>query len=236
MHTIDIFPPVTEAVGRRRAKEHVFDDFEPTRTALIVIDMQNFFCAEGQSFEVPVARDIVPNINRIAAALRRAGGLVVWVRTTFTNKTAVEWSTFLDYFNTPDLRADLLAGLTADSRGHQFWPNLDIQDGDEIVDKTRFSAFIPGASEIDERLRAKGIDTLLIAGTLTNVCCESTARDASMLNYKTIMVADGNAARNDAQHNASLSNLFVVFCDVQMTDDIVARLKMAAPSGVPAAE
>jgi len=105
MHTIDIFPPVTEAVGRRRAKEHVFDDFEPTRTALIVIDMQNFFCAEGQSFEVPVARDIVPNINRIAAALRRAGGLVVWVRTTFTNKTAVEWSTFLNYFNTPDLRA-----------------------------------------------------------------------------------------------------------------------------------
>ena len=70
--------------------------------------------------------------------------------------------------------------------------------------KTRYSAFIQGSSNIERLLRDRGIDTLLVTGTATNVCCESSARDAMMLNFKTIMVTDGNAATDDDDHNASL--------------------------------
>ena len=53
---------------------------------------------------------------------------------------------------------------------------------------------MPGTSDLPERLRARGFDTVLITGTVTNVCCESSARDANMTNFRTIMVSDGNAA------------------------------------------
>ena len=104
----------------------------------------------------------------------------------------------------------------------QLWPLLDVQPGDLIVDKTRFSAFIPGTCPLDEMLRARGIDTLIITGTLTNCCCESTARDALQQNYKIIFVADGNAAITDAEHNATLCNMATLFADVMTTAEVLA--------------
>ena len=68
--------------------------------------------------------------------------------------------------------------------GHAFYPGLDVAEGDLRVRKIRFSALIQGSSDLDAILRARGIDTLIVVGTATNVCCESTARDAMMLNYK----------------------------------------------------
>jgi ureidoacrylate peracid hydrolase len=91
--------------------------------------------------------------------------------------------------------------------------------------KKRFSAFIQGSSAIDEHLRRRGIDTLLIAGTTTNVCCESTARDAMMLNYKVVMVHDALAAYTDAEHNATLATFYMIFGDVQSIDEAAAALE-----------
>jgi isochorismate hydrolase len=75
-----------------------------------------------------------------------------------------------------------------------------------------------------ERLRAEGFDTVLIGGTVTNVCCESSARDAMMMNFRTVMVADANAAMSDAEHNASLANFWHIFGDVMTVDHVIARL------------
>ena len=96
-----------------------------------------------------------------------------------------------------------------------------------------YSAFIAGASDLEARLRAQGIDTVLIAGTLTNVCCESSARDAMMLNFRTVMVTDANAAMTDAEHNASLINFYLSFGDVLGTAEIEAGLVPAASSRAP---
>jgi ureidoacrylate peracid hydrolase len=62
---------------------------------------------------------------------------------------------------------------------------------------------------------------------VTNVCCESSARDASMLNFRTIMVSDGNAAGSQAEHDASLTAFYNVFGDVMDTDMIIAALRRA---------
>ena len=93
-----------------------------------------------------------------------------------------------------------------------------------MVEKRRYSAFIQGSSDLDSILRARGIDTLLVTGTLTNVCCESTARDAMMLNYRSVMVSDGNAAVTDFYHEASLLNMISTFGDVYSTDETIELL------------
>ena len=96
---------------------------------------------------------------------------------------------------------------------------------DEIIKKYRYSAFMPGTSDLPDRLRARGFDTVLITGTVTNVCCESSARDANMTNFRTVMVSDGNAANSQEEHDASLTAFYNVFGDVMDTDMIIASLR-----------
>ena len=76
----------------------------------------------------------------------------------------------------------------------------------------------------EARLRSHGFDTLLIAGTATNVCCESSARDAMMLNFKVVMVSDALGALTDAAHSATLLTFYGYFGDVLTTDEAVASL------------
>ena len=95
---------------------------------------------------------------------------------------------------------------------------------DLVVLKRRFSALVQGSSGLDQILRQKGIDTLLIVGTATNVCCESTLRDGMMMNYKCIMVSDANATHTDEEHNATLAAVAVRFGDVRTSEEVVALL------------
>src|SRR5271156_682670 len=127
--------------------------------------------------------------------------------------------------SSPAWRQKRIDALTAGSPGHQLWPELDVRPQDEIVEKYRFSGFLPGTSELPDRLRTLGFDTVLITGTVTNVCCESSARDAMMTNFKTIMVSDGNAAMTRHEHEASLTAFYHVFGDVMDTDMIIAALQ-----------
>ncbi len=225
MHDVNIPPSIVDRVTERRGRAHVYDDLDPRRTALVGVDMQNAVMMPGVAHSLcPMAKEIVPNINRLAAALRESGGRVVWVRTTFTDEVLREWSTYFDMV-TPEHTRKRIEALTSGSTGHAFWAELDIRADDLVVDKTRFSAFIQGSSNLNELLRGRGVDTVLVTGTVTNVCCESTARDAMMLNFKTVMVSDGNAAVTDAEHNASLIAFYLTFGDVMSTDELVASLR-----------
>src|SRR5215203_1747830 len=188
---------------------------------------QNYFVAEGFAAEVPEARDIVPNINRMAKALRAAGGTVVWVQTTAIG--ALEhWGNHHKHMLTPDRVDKRLAQLDENHEGFKVYPKLEALPGDLRVKKIKYSAFIAGSSEIDAQLKARGLETLLITGTVTNVCCESTARDAMMLDYRVVMLSDGNASLTDEEHAASLNNFLVFFGDVMTTDEAAARLVPAA--------
>ena len=224
MHKVAIPQTIIERVIARRGKEHVFDDFDPTRTALIVVDLQNGFMMPCVAFaEIPEAREIVPNVNRLAAALRAAGGTVVWIVTTYEPAVDREWSTYYR-LSTPANGAKRSAALTKGAKGHEIWPELEVKPGDPIVEKKRFSAFIQGSSELDKVLKARGIDNLLVTGTVTGVCCESTARDAMMLNYSVTMVTDGNASYSDEEHNRALTAFYATFGDIMPTDTLIALL------------
>jgi ureidoacrylate peracid hydrolase len=190
---------------------------DPSKTALIVVDMQNAFVAPGAPLEVPAARGIVDNINRLAQALRQAGGKVVWVMSTMPQKdSARDWIYLSDFLASAN-RETVRAALRPGSVHHELWPQLDRQPGDLASYKDRFSPFSPGASDLDARLKDEGIREVIVTGTLTNVCCECTARDAMMLNYRVIVPEDANAA-------GSVARLFaeVVTCD-ELIDRIVTR-------------
>ena len=236
MHTLSIPQSVVDRVVARRGREHVHDVLDPARTALVVVDMQNAFMLPGVAHALcPMAEKIVPNINRLAQAVRMTGGTVIWIKTTFKDDALKNWSTYFEMVK-PEQGARRVAALTAGSKGHELWAALDVRADDLIVEKNCFSAFIQGSSNLAEVLRERGLDTVLITGTVTNVCCESTARDAMMLNFKTIMVTDGNAAVTDEDHNASLCAFYLTFGDVMPTDMLVTCLERNAGRNLSAAE
>jgi len=223
MHKIDIPDEVRERVIKRLGRLHVIESLVPAKTALLVVDMQNYFMADGQLGCCPVARDIVPNVNRLAQALRAAGGHVVWIQNAAPAETLESWANLHEMYS-PENKQRRLEGLTRDSDGYALWESLEVQPQDAHVEKTRYSAFIRGASDVEPLLRDRGVDTVIVTGVATNVCCESTARDAMMLGFRTIMVADANAAPSDAEHNATLVNFMLFFGDVQRTDDVIGKL------------
>jgi ureidoacrylate peracid hydrolase len=216
---------IVERVVRYRGAEHCFAELDPARTALVVIDLQHAFMNDAVGFAaVPAARAIVPAVNRLAAAVRAAGGGVFWVKMTHDERCLSDWSVAFE-LATPERRQKRIAALSEGTFGHELWPELDVRPEDEIVKKYRYSAFMPGTSELPARLRARGFDTVLITGTVTNVCCESSARDANMTNFRTVMVSDGNAANSQEEHDASLTAFYNIFGDVMDTDMIIASLE-----------
>jgi ureidoacrylate peracid hydrolase len=224
MHKLALSENAVARVKRLSGKLHPFDAIEAPRTALLVIDMQNYFVKPGHQGEVALAREIVPNINRLAAELRRRGGHAVFIRNG-TADTRQSWSIYHEWLLTPERMQRRYEDMAEDGAGLEFWHALDIRPEDAKLTKKRYSAFIQGSSDAERHLRDRGIDTVLITGTATNICCESTARDAMMLNFKTIMVADGLAAQTDQDHNASLSAFYGQFGDVQTVDEVIQSLE-----------
>jgi ureidoacrylate peracid hydrolase len=220
----DIPNHVTARVLARCGVAHPFADLQPRRTALVAVDLQNAFLDDALGYAVCAAgHDIVPQVNRLAGALRHTGGGVFWIMDTFDPHAAEEWHA-LHAMLTPAARARREAAVAEGSPGQRLWPALDVRSEDAVVRKYRFSAFLPGASDLPQQLRSRGFDTALIAGLVTNVCCESSARDAMMMNFRTIMVSDANAAMTQEEHRASLLGFYSAFGDVMDTEFLLQRL------------
>lgn len=197
---------------QRRGRRHAYESLNPSRTALTVIDMVPFFVSEN-----PYCRGVIAPINTVANALRGAGGIVVWVLPG-AGEGPTTWAR--EFYG-----EQVAAGFNA-SGGQGPLPDrvdrrLEVQPEDLVVEKTASSAFFPGRSELPALLDSAGVDTVLIAGTVTNVCCESSARDAATLGYRVIFLADANAARRDLDHNATLHTIYRTFGDVRPTSEVL---------------
>jgi ureidoacrylate peracid hydrolase len=226
MHDFTMPQWAIDRVLQRRSKLHVHDDMDPRRTALIVVDLQNGFLVPAYTpMPVKTAIGTVPNVNRLAAALRETGGKVFWIQNTTNDTSLEEWSNWFA-MSRPELVQERIDCFRAGAPGHALYPDLDVRPEDEIVYKYRFSAFIQGSSDLPQRLTDGGFAYVLIVGTVTNVCCESSARDAMMLNFKTIMVSDGNAATNDQEHANALIAFYLNFGDVLTTEEVIKALSV----------
>ena len=225
MHKVDIPQEIIDSCIRFRGRRYAFEHIDPQRTALVVIDMQNSWVQPDFSpLHIPQTRAIIPNINALAAAVRKAGGVVAWTRSTFPE----DWTArSYERFGSPVWRDRIIADTVPGSHGHRIAGEMSVQADDIVVDKNRPSAFVQGSSTLEAELRGRGRDTLVITGTLTNACCESSARDAAALGFLNIMVSDAMATRTDVEHNATLVNVMQLVADVRTTEEVIALLRNA---------
>ncbi|RDL37277.1 Uncharacterized protein BP5553_04710 [Venustampulla echinocandica] len=203
MHQSYIPPEALDRVAWMRGGHHKII-VDPARTAHVVVDLQVGFMGEGALLEIPTARGIVENVNRVSRALRSAAGTIAYVQYKIDPDEPHHWGSHYDRM-TPEAAERIRAAFTVGAEQHALWPGLDVQPEDLIVPKTRWSAFIPGTCDLDGLLKARGIDTLIMG-------------------YHVLFVQDGNATRGDAVHNASLANM-LLFGDVVTADEAIARIE-----------
>ena len=225
MHSVSIRPHIVDRVVARRGRLHLFDSLTPARTAMLVIDMQDTFCEPGAPAEVPTSRAIIQPINRLAAGLREAGGHVIFI--THANSSTPkgsDWPGFFENFVAAEVRERTIESLAPGAPGQKVFEGLTVGPEDIEIIKNRYSALIPGSSPLERILRGLGVDTVLVTGTKTNVCCEATARDAMMMDFRVVMVSDATAALSDEEHRATLETIIQQFGDVLTVSECLQLL------------
>ena len=217
-HPSGIHPRIVAKVVARRGRLHAYTEIVPERTAFVVIDMTRL------SAELdPGCVSLVPAINRLAGTLRTAGGTVAWVTPAPSGGADANLVAIVGAE-----RAQLFEEGRQPSAGAALWPGLDVAAGDLFAAKRGASAFFPGRCDLPDALVARGVDTVLIGGTVTNVCFESSARDAVELGHRVVMVSDALAGHSFGLHEATLATFYRIFGDVRPAAELEAMVTAAA--------
>lgn len=192
---------------------------DPRWAALLVVDVQNDFCSsEGwaaqRGEDVSAAQAMVPRLLRLIEEARRVSLPIIYVKTTHS-----EWT------DTPAwrFRKSQEAALNTcreGSWGAEFYGGIAPAPDERVVVKHRYSAFIN--TDLNTVLKARGVESVLVTGVATNVCVETTARDAYMFDYYVTLVEDCCAAYDPSLHAATLENIRRHFGLVASSAEIVA--------------
>jgi nicotinamidase-related amidase len=199
----------------------------PNRTALINVDMQNCF-VEGSSIAAPEGLMVQERINRLAEACRKAG--IVVIHTSIVLRSDGSNRGVLCEFS-PPVNDGI---LDKDSESAALHPGLSVETGDILLDKPRFGAFY--GTDLELILRSRGIDTVIISGVATNVCCETTAREAAMRDFHVFFLSDGTATAGMGElsaeelQRATCTTLGFLFAQVLPVDEMIHKIQNAAHS------
>lgn len=195
------------------------EQVQPEHTALLVIDMQNDFCAEGgylnrvRNYDVAFAAPVATNIASVIGAARKAGVPVVWIRSHYDFK----------YLAAPDIAKRGQEGLCLEgSWGADFF-RLAPEADDLIVDKHHFSGF--KGTRLDGLLRSRDIRTLVVTGVATNVCVDSTLREGFFLGYYIVLLEDCVGSNSKAGHEGTLATVCNNIGTVAMSAVLIEVLK-----------
>ena len=197
----------------------------PERTALLSIDLQNCF-VEGSPIAAPEGPAILERVNRLAAACRKAG--IVVIHTSIVFRPDRSNLGLLAEFS-PAVREGILDKGTESAALHK---GLVIDPRDILVDKPRFGAF--HGTDLELILRKRGIDTVIIGGVATNVCCETTAREAAVRDLRVFFLSDGTAtaamgsASAEELQKATCATLGFLFAEVLTVNEMIRKIEGAA--------
>ena len=204
----------------RNIKHVNIHSFEPdlSAMALMVIDMQVFFCTPGTPAFLDAVPAILPNVKKLIHQFRQWNRPVIYTRHVHredgSDAGIMKW-----------WWQDMCVDGTPESEIH---PGITPNPGELVVSKHRYSAFYNTDMEI--LLRGKGITDLVVTGVMTNMCCESTTRDAYYRDYRVQFLADATAAPIENMHTATLLNLAYGFAHVITTDRLLSTLENQANS------
>ena len=214
VHPSGVIPQalVDKIVARRGGHLHMYPTLDGTRTALVVVDLDEHSCERSES-----AASLFDPVNRVAAAVRAAGGIVAFVTTPIADPSGLAAAL-------GETLAATYHAATEAGAATRLAAGLDVRPADLRATKARASAFFPGNCDLPDRLAVLGIEHVLITGLVTNVCCESSARDAHELGYRVTLVCDALSGQGFGLHEASLATWFRIFGDVRPSAEIVALL------------
>lgn len=194
--------------------------FKKEKAALIVVDMQNDFVREGAVMEVPMAREFLPQMKRLVETCRENDIPVLFTSHVLYDHYDVSP---LETAYNPVLQKK---GMRASTDGIQIVPELAPQPHEHVIHKHRYDAFYH--TPLETLLRnVRGphvVDTVIIIGTVTNICCESTARSAFMRDFKVVFVSDANGGLDSGSHQATLEIISKVFGRVMATEELVQEI------------
>lgn len=214
-HPSGIIPEeIVEKVFKRRGRLHAFPFIEAAKTALVVIDLDI-----GTGRDKANIQQIADNVNVLAKAVRTKGGVVAWVTTPIQNATTNFRAIFGDAATDNYERMGKAGGEAT-----KLWPELLPGAGDIHTIKQGHSAFFPGKSSLNELLQARGVESILIVGAVTNVCCEASARDAAELQYKVTMISDALIGQSPELDRATLTTFFRCYGDVRPIRNMLEML------------
>ncbi len=180
-------------------------EIDHEHAGLLVIDMQNFFRG--------MVRPILKNVLRVIQACRQKDVPIVFTQHGHTEPDA-------DGGVLGQWWGEVILHGTAD---WEFFPEMKIESRDKVVPKKRYSAFFE--TDLDRSLRSEGIRDLVISGVMTNLCCETTDRDAFMRDYRVFFLIDGTATGRNEHHLATLKNLGFGFAYLITCDELIQMLK-----------
>ncbi|KAK9275898.1 hypothetical protein L1049_023172 [Liquidambar formosana] len=162
-------------------------DPDPKTSVLLVIDMQNYFSS--------MAKPILSNLNATIDLCRRASIPVIFTR--HSHKSLSDHSMLAEWWDN-----DLIIDGTVES---ELIPEIGRLGGDEVVGKNTYSAF--RGTGLEERLLGMGVKEVIVTGVMTNLCCETTAREAFVRGFRVFFSTDATATSSDELHEATLKNL-----------------------------
>ena len=184
-------------------------DLDAKTTALVVIDLQNGLA--GRQLAPHAFEDVVRRSRQLAETLRAKGGTVVWVHVLMN-----------DVLRKPTDVARPGAGQTVPAEAMELVAGLGVQPDDLVIAKRQFGAFYGTA--LEQMLRRKGIETVVMAGVATNFGVESTARAAMDHGFALVFAEDAMSAVSDDMHRFAVGKLFPLIGRVRSTEEILAAL------------
>ncbi|GED31194.1 isochorismatase family protein [Brevibacillus centrosporus] len=194
--------------------------FSKKSAVLIVVDMQNDFVREGAVMEVPMAREFLPQMKRLVETCRKHEIPVLFTSHVLYDHYDVSP---LETAYNPVLQQK---GMRASTDGIQIVSELEPQPDEHVIHKHRYDAFYN--TQLETLLRnVRGphvVDTVIIIGTVTNICCESTARSAFMRDFKVVFVSDANGGLDSESHQATLNIISKVFGRVMATEELIEEI------------
>jgi nicotinamidase-related amidase len=199
----------------------------PKTTALINVDMQNCF-VQDSPVAAPKGPEIIPRVNKIADACRRSGAHVI--HTVHVVRPDGSTTGVMGEFN-----AAIKAGLLFKGNpAAELHPDIVVDPNDTVMDKPRYGAF--HGTDLDLILRNRGIDTVIVTGICTNVCCETTAREANMRDYQVFFISDATACFDlpevtaEQIQTAVCATLQMAFAQIETTASMVSKLEAGVSS------
>jgi nicotinamidase-related amidase len=182
---------------------------DPKQTALVAIDLQNALMAvPGAPHSVA---DVTARTRRIADALRAQGGLVVWVRVNLN-----------DFLALPVDAPSQFGGKDMPEELSHIAPAAGAQPPDMVITKRHWGAF--AGTSLEQELRARGVETVILTGVATNIGVESTLRQGTGLGFAFVVSADACSALSEEEHRYSIEKIFGRLARVRTTEEVVAAL------------